>query len=197
MLDRLGRSEVATVHQPAACVASSLSGVSARGLTELAACNSTFCTSPRPSPQQPIARRLPVLPKPQAIPLLPPPGALQPAAMDGAVELVEGPCHAEVTPGPLSLDKCVGLVGDGGAGAIATFVGITRNCFQGKRTERLEYEAYVPMAARKLLVGAGRVGGGRARPAGRGARRWLALGSARRTAALAQAPARPDRLQPI
>lgn len=71
--------------------------------------------------------------------------------MDSA-EMQDGACFVEVTPGPLVLDKYVGLVGDGGAGAIATFVGVTRNSFQGKRTERLEYEAYVPMAAKKLLV---------------------------------------------
>ena len=72
--------------------------------------------------------------------------------MDSA-ELSEGDrCYAEVTPGALDLGKYVALVGDDGAGAIATFSGVTRNSFQGKTTERLEYEAYVPMAAKKLLV---------------------------------------------
>lgn len=71
-------------------------------------------------------------------------------AADRAV-LQEGRCYAEVTPGPLDLQKLVDLVADDGAGAIATFTGTTRNTFQGKRTQRLEYEAYVPMAAKKLL----------------------------------------------
>lgn len=69
------------------------------------------------------------------------------------VVLQEGRCYAEVGPHPLDLQKLVDLVADDGAGAVATFTGTTRNTFQGKRTERLEYEAYVPMAVKKLLVG--------------------------------------------
>lgn len=38
------------------------------------------------------------------------------------------------------------------AGAVATFVGTTRDSFQGKPTLRLEYEAYVPMAEAELKV---------------------------------------------
>lgn len=83
--------------------------------------------------------------------------------MQDAVELRDGPCLAIVTPAPLSTDALVAAVADDGAGAIATFTGVTRNSFQGKPTEKLEYEAYVPMAAKKLLVGAGR-GGGPGRP---------------------------------
>lgn len=73
-------------------------------------------------------------------------------AADRAV-LQEGPCYAEVTPDPLNLQRLADLVADDGAGAVATFTGTTRNSFQGKKTEHLEYEAYVPMAAKKLLVG--------------------------------------------
>ena len=36
------------------------------------------------------------------------------------------------------------------AGAIATFVGTTRDHFEGKRVVRLEYEAYKPMAEKEL-----------------------------------------------
>ncbi|EDQ92159.1 uncharacterized protein MONBRDRAFT_14411 [Monosiga brevicollis MX1] len=36
------------------------------------------------------------------------------------------------------------------AGAISTFVGITRNTFQGKMVARLEYEAYETMAVKKM-----------------------------------------------
>ena len=75
--------------------------------------------------------------------------------MEDAAELRDGPCLALVTPAPLSTEALVAAVADDGAGAIATFTGVTRNSFQGKPTERLEYEAYVPMAAKKLLVGAG------------------------------------------
>lgn len=76
--------------------------------------------------------------------------------MQDAAELRDGPCFALVTPAPLSTDALVAAVADDGAGAIATFTGVTRNSFQGKPTEKLEYEAYVPMAAKKLLVRAGR-----------------------------------------
>lgn len=47
---------------------------------------------------------------------------------------------------PLSLQQCVAAVADSGAGAIATFVGVTRDTFEGKPVVRLEYEAYEPMA---------------------------------------------------
>lgn len=76
--------------------------------------------------------------------------------MQDTAELRDGPCFALVTPAPLSTDALVAAVADEGAGAIATFTGVTRNSFQGKPTEKLEYEAYVPMAAKKLLVRAGR-----------------------------------------
>ena len=59
---------------------------------------------------------------------------------------------AEVTEYPLDTEKYVQLVGDPGAGAIATFTGVTRDTFQGKRVKKLEYEAYAPMAVRKLQV---------------------------------------------
>lgn len=86
-----------------------------------------------------------------------------------SLALREGACYAEVTPAPLSLDACVARVADDGAGAVATFTGVTRNSFQGKATDRLEYEAYVPMATRKLLVrrrsrGGGDAGGSEAEP---------------------------------
>lgn len=41
-------------------------------------------------------------------------------------------------------------VSDPAAGAVATFVGITRNSFGGKRVRHLEYEAYGPLAERAL-----------------------------------------------
>eukprot|EP00798_Chlamydomonas_sp_ICE-L_P010692 gene10692-12384_t len=56
----------------------------------------------------------------------------------------------EVTPSPLILSRYVDFVTDPGAGAISTFSGVTRNNFQGKEVSRLEYEAYAPMAEKKL-----------------------------------------------
>lgn len=57
-----------------------------------------------------------------------------------------------VTPNDLHLDPLVSMVSDDGAGAIATFSGVTRNTFDGKGVLRLEYEAYEPMAVKKMAV---------------------------------------------
>lgn len=59
---------------------------------------------------------------------------------------------AEVTGDALDVVKYTGAVHDPGAGAIASFIGVTRDNFQGKAVEKLEYEAYVPMALKKLVV---------------------------------------------
>ena len=56
----------------------------------------------------------------------------------------------EVTDEALDINRYVELVADPGAGAISTFSGVTRNNFQGKVVVKLEYEAYTPMALRKL-----------------------------------------------
>jgi molybdopterin synthase catalytic subunit len=58
--------------------------------------------------------------------------------------------HVEITPAPLSLDALSRLVASPAAGAIVTFVGTTRDVFQGKPVDRLEYECYAPMAVKKL-----------------------------------------------
>eukprot|EP00882_Tetradesmus_deserticola_P016816 GHRQ01017981.1.p1 GENE.GHRQ01017981.1~~GHRQ01017981.1.p1 ORF type:complete len:137 (+),score=33.60 GHRQ01017981.1:179-589(+) len=58
----------------------------------------------------------------------------------------------EVTDQPLDIAKYTGLVTDPAAGAISSFIGTTRNNFQGKAVLRLEYEAYLPMAVAKLQV---------------------------------------------
>jgi molybdopterin synthase catalytic subunit len=62
------------------------------------------------------------------------------------------PVFLEVTAEPLSLDRCVAAVADDGAGAIASFIGVTRNTFEGKRVLRLEYEAYTPMARARIRL---------------------------------------------
>jgi len=67
--------------------------------------------------------------------------------------------HVEISADPLSLDAVVARCHDDGAGAIVTFVGITRNVFEGKKVLKLEYECYVPMAERKLLELCGLVRG--------------------------------------
>lgn len=56
----------------------------------------------------------------------------------------------EVTDQPLHLQTLVDKVASERAGAIATFSGVTRNNFEGQTVEKLEYEAYIPMAQKKL-----------------------------------------------
>ncbi len=55
-----------------------------------------------------------------------------------------------VTDAPLQLDEVVRAVSVPEHGAIATFTGAVRALSHGKRIVRLEYEAYRPMAERKL-----------------------------------------------
>ncbi|EFJ47576.1 hypothetical protein VOLCADRAFT_61348 [Volvox carteri f. nagariensis] len=64
----------------------------------------------------------------------------------------------EITENDLDICKCMELVADPGAGAISTFNGVTRNNFQGKTVIKLDYEAYVPMALKKLQELAHEVG---------------------------------------
>lgn len=58
--------------------------------------------------------------------------------------------HFEITQAPLRPEALIDEVADPSAGAVATFVGVTRNSFEGKRVRHLEYEAYGPMAERAL-----------------------------------------------
>jgi molybdopterin synthase catalytic subunit len=66
--------------------------------------------------------------------------ALIPPVSGGAV----GAMHARVTIEPLALDPLVKLVRDPRAGAVVTFLGVTREVTE------LEYEAYAPMAERQM-----------------------------------------------
>jgi molybdopterin synthase catalytic subunit len=58
----------------------------------------------------------------------------------------------DVTPMVLDIEQYTRLVSDPGAGAIASFIGTTRGNYDGKDVMYLEYEAYVPMALKKLRV---------------------------------------------
>lgn len=51
---------------------------------------------------------------------------------------------------PLSLQEVVDAVHHEGHGGLVTFTGAVRNHSKGKTVTRLEYEAYVPMAEKKL-----------------------------------------------
>jgi molybdopterin synthase catalytic subunit len=49
-----------------------------------------------------------------------------------------------------TLQECYDFVNDPGCGAVSTFVGTTRDNFQGKKVTKLSYEGYVPMAEKEL-----------------------------------------------
>jgi molybdopterin synthase catalytic subunit len=51
-----------------------------------------------------------------------------------------------------TLEECYAFVADApSCGAVSTFVGITRDNFQGKQVAKLSYEGYIPMAKKELL----------------------------------------------
>ena len=56
----------------------------------------------------------------------------------------------QVTENLPSLQECYSFVNDPGCGAVSTFVGTTRDNFNGKRVQKLSYEGYVPMAVKEL-----------------------------------------------
>jgi molybdopterin synthase catalytic subunit len=66
--------------------------------------------------------------------------ALIPPVSGGSVGVV----HARVTSEPLALEPLIEMVRDPRAGAVVTFLGVTREVAE------LDYEAYEPMAQRKI-----------------------------------------------
>jgi MoaE-MoaD fusion protein len=83
--------------------------------------------------------------------------AFIPPVSGGLNEGVVGPVR--IVRVPIDIAALEAAVADPGAGAIAMFVGTTRNENSGRRVLRLEYEAYEPMALsemRKLAEEAGR-----------------------------------------
>jgi len=83
--------------------------------------------------------------------------AFIPPVSGGLNDDVVGP--VSIVRAPIDLAALQKAVSDPGAGAIATFVGTTRNENSGRVVLRLEYEAYEPMALsemRKLAEEAGR-----------------------------------------
>ena len=56
----------------------------------------------------------------------------------------------ELTSHPLDPDKFTSAVRRGANGAVVTFLGTTRDNFDGKRVLTLEYEAFDEMAVKKL-----------------------------------------------
>eukprot|EP01134_Creolimax_fragrantissima_P006666 CFRG6666T1 len=60
--------------------------------------------------------------------------------------------YVSVTEKHLDLNALTDMVGREDGGAISTFIGTTRNSFQGKAVVRLEYEAYCTMAEKQMSV---------------------------------------------
>jgi molybdopterin synthase catalytic subunit len=56
----------------------------------------------------------------------------------------------QVTDKPIDLQELVDYVSDAAAGAIATFIGTTRNNNEGRNVIALDYEAYPEMAEKEL-----------------------------------------------
>ena len=56
----------------------------------------------------------------------------------------------KLTNDVLDVGEITSLVGDESTGAISIFVGTTRNHFAGKKVLKLFYEAYEPMALKKM-----------------------------------------------
>ena len=57
----------------------------------------------------------------------------------------------EIVDIPIVVEEVTNKVARREAGAIATFIGTVRELTKGKRTLHLEYEAYKPMAVKKLM----------------------------------------------
>ena len=55
-----------------------------------------------------------------------------------------------ITKEPIDINDCIQKVIRAEAGAVSTFMGTVREFTHGKRTLFLEYQAYVPMAEKKL-----------------------------------------------
>ncbi|WP_416151283.1 molybdenum cofactor biosynthesis protein MoaE [Salipaludibacillus sp. HK11] len=56
----------------------------------------------------------------------------------------------EIIEKPIEIDTIIRKVEDRNAGAINTFIGTVRELTKGKKTLYLKYDAYVPMAEKKL-----------------------------------------------
>ena len=85
-----------------------------------------------------------------------PPGTLPetpPSVPAEPVEQAVGPDGADLvllSDGPLDIGALYERALASGAGAVSMFSGVTRDNFNGQPVERLEYEAYGPMAMREM-----------------------------------------------
>ncbi len=58
--------------------------------------------------------------------------------------------NIKVQEAPLSESTCTDLVADPSAGGTTVFIGTVRNQTGGKPVQRLEFEAYIPMAEKEM-----------------------------------------------
>ncbi|MCR6095746.1 molybdenum cofactor biosynthesis protein MoaE [Salipaludibacillus agaradhaerens] len=58
--------------------------------------------------------------------------------------------YFEICQEPIKIEEVVAKVEDRNAGAITTFIGTVREMTKGKKTVFLKYDAYIPMAEKKL-----------------------------------------------
>jgi molybdopterin synthase catalytic subunit len=61
-----------------------------------------------------------------------------------------GQRHVRVLAEPLSVDRVIAAVKTPGTGGLVTFTGMVRDHSKGRDVERLEYEAYEPMAVKVM-----------------------------------------------
>lgn len=64
--------------------------------------------------------------------------------------LTDNRLSCRITQEPIRLDELTAFVADPGAGAMATFVGTTRDTNEGRQVVRLEYECYPGMAEKEM-----------------------------------------------
>ncbi|KAH0590793.1 hypothetical protein H2248_000918 [Termitomyces sp. 'cryptogamus'] len=75
--------------------------------------------------------------------------ALPPSAsVEVSLATPQGSCALSYAP--LDVDSIIHFVRDDSAGAIALFIGTTRNSFKGKVVTRLEYQAYSKLAIKTM-----------------------------------------------
>lgn len=58
--------------------------------------------------------------------------------------------YFEIIEKPIEIEEIINKVEDRNAGAINTFIGSVREMTKGKKTLYLKYDAYIPMAEKKL-----------------------------------------------
>ena len=62
----------------------------------------------------------------------------------------KNPILCKITQSPINMQELADFVADPAAGAMATFVGMTRNTNEGRQVTRLEYECYLGMAEKEM-----------------------------------------------